>query len=67
MEKETKHHLESLNYDPNWLKMITTEIDGLLVDCEYIELFIQMYIQLSKDNGSTSSFQTLIIPRLPRF
>ena len=23
MEKETKHYVESLNHDPNWLKTIT--------------------------------------------
>ena len=28
---------------------------------------MQIYIQWSKDDGSTSSSQTLIIPRLPRF
>ena len=28
---------------------------------------MKMYIPWSKDNGSTSSFQKLIIPRLPHF
>ena len=28
---------------------------------------MQMYMQWSKDDGSTSSFQKLIIPRLPLF
>ena len=32
MEKETKHCMESLNHDPNWLKTITTEIDKFLMN-----------------------------------
>ena len=34
MEKETKNYVESLNHNPNWLKMITIEIDKLMIDCE---------------------------------
>ena len=32
IEKETKHYVESLNNDPNWLNTITTEIYKLLID-----------------------------------
>ena len=32
MEKETKHYVESLNHDTNWLKMITIEIDKFLIN-----------------------------------
>ena len=67
MEKETKHYVESLNHDPNWLKTITIEIDKFLIDWEYIDFFMKMYMQWSKDDGSTSSFQELTIPCLPRF
>ena len=67
MEKETKHYVEYLNHDPNWLKTITTEIDKFLIDREYINFFIIMYMQWSKDGGSTSSSRTFIIPRLPCF
>ena len=67
MEKETKHYVESLTHDPNWLKKITIEIDKFLIDREYINFFIQMYMQCNKDDGYTSSLQTLIIPRLTRF
>ena len=56
VEKETKHYMESLNYITNWLKSITIEIDKLLIDCEYINFFMQMYMQWSKDDGSTSSY-----------
>ena len=67
MEKETKYYAESLNQDTNWLKTITIKIDKLLIDSEYIDFFIQMYLQCIKDNGSTSYFRKWIIPRLPRF
>ena len=66
-EKETKHYVEYLNHNPNWLNMITIEIDKLLIDPEYINFFMKMYMQWSKDDCSTSSSQKLIIPRLPRF
>ena len=48
-KKEIRHYVESLNHDPNWLK---TE---LLTNCEYINFFMQIYMQWIKDNGSTSS------------
>ena len=59
--------VESLNHNPNLLNKITIEIDELLIDCEYINLFMQMYMQWSRDDGSTSSFRKLIIPHLPCF
>ena len=67
VEKETKHYVESINHDTNWLKTIDIKIDKLLIDSEYINFFIIMYMKWSKDNGSTSSSRTLIIPRLPCF
>ena len=67
MEKDTKHYVKYLNKYPNWFNTITIEIDKFLIDCEYIEFFMQMYMQWSKEDSSTSSFQTLIIPRLPSF
>ena len=45
MENETKHYVESLNHDPKWLNTITIEIDKFLINCEYIDLFMQMYLQ----------------------
>ena len=59
--------MEYLNHDPNWFKAITIEIYKFLINPEYINFFIQMYMQCSKDDGSTSFSQTLIIPRLPHF
>ena len=67
MEKETKHYVESLNHDHNWLKTITIEIDNFLINREYIDFFMKMYIQWSKDDGYTSLLQELIIPPLTRF
>ena len=48
MEKETKRYVESLNRNPIWLKNITIEIDEFLIDREYIDFFMQMYMKLSK-------------------
>ena len=67
MEKETKYYVEYLNHDPNWLKTITIEIDKFLIDREYINFFMKIYMQWRKYNASTSSSQILIIPRLPCF
>ena len=67
MEKGTKNYVESLNHNPNWLKKITIEIDKFLIDCEYINFFMKVYMQWIKDDGFTSSSQKLIIPRLPCF
>ena len=64
-EKETNHYVEYLNHNPNWLNKITIEINKLLIDCEYNNLFIQKYMQHDKDNVYTSSFQKWIIPHLP--
>ena len=67
MEKETKHYVESLKHYPNWLKIITIVIDKFLIDRKDTDFFMKIYMQWSKDNGSTSSFQKLIIPCLPCF
>ena len=67
MEKETKHYVESLNHDPNWSKKISIEIDKFLINREYIDFFIKIYMQWRKEDGFISSFQKFIIPRLTRF
>ena len=59
--------MEYLNQNPNWLKKHFIEIDDFLINSEYIYFFVKIYFQWSKDDGSTSSFQTFIIPSLPRF
>ena len=42
-------------------------INKLLVDREYIQFFMQIYMQWSKDNGYTFSNHELIIECLPHF
>ena len=37
-----------------------------MIDCEYINFFVQIYIQWRKEDGYNSSSQTLIVSRLPR-
>ena len=66
-EKENyiRHYIESLNHDPQWVRIIKNDINRLLVDHEYIELFVQIYMQWSKDNSYTSSNQKLTIECLP--
>ena len=44
MGKETKHYMESLNHGPNWLKTRTIEIDKFLIDRDYMNFFVQIYI-----------------------
>ena len=53
MVKETKNYLEYLNHNTKWFNMITIKIDKFLINCEYINLFMQMYMPWSKDDGST--------------
>ena len=65
MEKGTKNYVESLNHDPNWLTKISIEIDKFLINREDIDFFMKMYMQWSKNDGSTLSFRKLIITHLP--
>ena len=44
-------YIDSLKQDPLGLGRITNDINKLLVNREYIELFIQIYIQWSSDNS----------------
>ena len=65
MENEIIHYIDSLNHDPQWVRRIMNDINKLLVDRGYIDFFMQIYMQWSKDNGYTSSNQKLIIECLP--
>ena len=49
------------------VKEISIEIDKFLINREYIDFFMQMYLQKEKDDGSTSFFPTSIIPRVSHF
>ena len=67
MENEIGNYFESINLDPQWVRRITNDINKLLVDREYIDFFMQIYMQWSKNNGYTSSNQNIIIESLPYF
>ena len=44
MENEIRHYVESLNHDPQWVRRITNDMNKLLVDREYIDFFMQIYM-----------------------
>ena len=67
MKNEIRHYVESLNHDPQWVRIIRDDINKLLVNRGYIDFFIQIYMQWRKENGYTSSNQKLIIECLPNF
>ena len=67
MENEIRHYVEYLDHDPLWVRRITNDINKLLVDREYIDFFMQIYMQWRKENVNTSSNQKLIIECLPHF
>ena len=61
MENEIRHYVESLNHNTQWVRRITNDINKLLVEREYIDFFMQIYMLWGNDNGYTSSKQKLII------
>ena len=69
MENEIRHYIESINHNPQWVRRITNDINKLIFDREYIDFFMQIYMQCSSDsdNSYTSSNQKLIIECLPNF
>ena len=67
MENEIRHYIDSLNHDTQWVGRITNDVNKLLVNREYIDFFMQIYMQWSRDNRYTPYDQILIIERLPYF
>ena len=67
IENDIIHYVESLNHNSQWVMRIKIDINKLPVDREYIDFFMKIYMQWSKDNGYTSSNQKLIIECLPNF
>ena len=51
MENEIRHYIDSLNHNPQWVGIITNDVNKLLVNREYIDLFMQIYMQWSSDNS----------------
>ena len=50
-EYDIRQYIDSLKHDPFWVGRITNDINNLLVNREYIDFFIQIYIQWSSDNS----------------
>ena len=46
-----RQYIDSLKHDPSWVGLINNDINKLLVNREYIDFFIQIYIQWSSDNS----------------
>ena len=46
-----RHYIEYLNHNPQWVRIITNYINKLLVYREYIDFFMQIYMQWSSDNS----------------
>ena len=51
MEYAIRQYIYSLKHDPSWVGRIKNYINKLLVNREYIEFLIQIYIQWSSDNS----------------
>ena len=51
MEYEIRQYNDYLNHDPIWIRIITNDINKLLVNREYVELLMQIYLQWSSDNS----------------
>ena len=53
MENEIRHYIDSLNQNPQWVRIITNDVNKLLVEREYIDVSMKIYMQWIKDNGYT--------------
>ena len=51
MENDIRHYIDSLNNDLIWVGRITNDINKLLVNREYIEFFMKIYMQWIRDNS----------------
>ena len=51
MAYDIRHYIHYLKHDHFWVGRIKNDINKLLVNCEYIEFFIQIYEQWSSDNS----------------
>ena len=51
MENEIRRYIDYLNHDPQWVGRITNDINKLLVKREYIDLFMQIYMQWRSDDS----------------
>ena len=51
MAYDIRQYIDSLKQDPSWVGIIKNDINKLLVNREYIDFFIQIYIQWISDNS----------------
>ena len=51
MAYDIRQYIDYLKHNPFWVGRINNDINKLLVNCEYINFFIQIYIQWSSDNS----------------
>ena len=63
MAYDIRKYIDSLKHDPFWVGRIANDIKRFLVNCEYIDFFIQIYIQWSSDNsiGCLSHFEKMTL------
>ena len=52
MAYDIRQYIDSLKHDPSWVGRVKKYINKLLVNREYIDFFIQIYIQWSIDKAS---------------
>ena len=51
MEYDIRQYIDSLKHNHFWVGIITDDINKLLVNREYIDLLIQIYMQWRSDNS----------------
>ena len=51
MSYDIIQYIDSLKHNPSWVGRIDNKINKLLVNREYIDFFIQIYIQWRSDNS----------------
>ena len=51
MAYDIRQYIDSIKHDSLWVGRITNDTNKLLVNHEYIDFFIQIYIQWSTDNS----------------
>ena len=51
MEYDIRQYIDYLKHNPFWVGRTTNDINKLLVNREYIDLFMQIYMQWSNANS----------------
>ena len=51
MAYDIRQYIDCLKHNPSWVGRIKNDVNKLLVNSEYIDFFIQIYIQWSSDNS----------------